>query len=146
MDNPRGRILSLIPGEGGLRVTVLVQDIPACPRCAAGKGCGAGIFATSGQEREIEVAVPDGLRPEVDDRVELSLAPDNLLRAAFIVYGLPMIGAIAGAAIAYAAALGDQGAAVLALLGLGGGLLLSRWRLRRAACLRRFTPRIERLC
>ena len=146
MDNPQGRVLSLTQGDHGVRAIVAVQDAPVCPRCAAGKGCGAGIFTTGIAERQVEAAVPPGLRPQVDDRVEILLAPENLLRAAFVVYGLPMIGAIAGAALAYAASLGDAAAALLALLGLGSGLGASRWRLRRADCLRRFTPRIERIC
>jgi len=146
MENPQGRVLSLVPGDNGVRAIVAVQDAPVCPRCAAGKGCGAGIFAAGNAGREIEAAVPDDLHPQVDDRVEISLAPENLLRAAFVVYGLPMIGAIAGAAVAYWVSLGDAGAALLALLGLAGGLLASRWRLSQAGCLRDFTPRIERLC
>ena len=145
MNNPRGRVLSLIPGDHGVRAIVAVQDAPVCPRCAAGKGCGAGIFTTGSAERQVEAAVPPGLCPQVDDRVEILLAPENLLRAAFVVYGLPMIGAIGGATLAYAASLGDAAAAMLALLGLGCGLVASRWRLRQADCLRRFTPRIERI-
>ena len=90
--------------------------------------------------------MPEGLSPTVDDIVEISLAPNNLLRAALIVYGIPMLGALAGAMMAYAASLGDAGAAMAALLGLGIGLVISRWRLRQASCLQRFTPTIERLC
>lgn len=87
----------------------------------------------------------DGLRAEVGDRVELRLAPENLLRAALIVYGLPMMGAVAGVAAAYAANLGDAAAAAFALAGLGCGLLVGRRRLQRSTTLCRFTPRIERL-
>lgn len=90
--------------------------------------------------------MPEGLNPTVGDMVEISLAPDNLLRAALIVYGIPMLGALAGAMMAYAASLGDASAAVAALLGLGLGLVISRWRVRQASCLQRFTPTIERLC
>ncbi len=146
MDNPRGRVLSLVPGDHGVRAIVAVQDAPVCPRCAAGKGCGAGIFAMRGAPGKVEADIPAGLRPQVDDRVEITLAPENLLKAAFIVYGLPMIGAIAGAALAYALAFGDAPAAFLALLGLACGLAVGRWRLRTADCLQRFTPRIERVC
>jgi positive regulator of sigma E activity len=80
----------------------------------------------------------------VDDVVEISLAPDNLLQAAFLVYGLPLFGAIIAAAIAYAFSLGDAGAALAALLGLSGGLVVGRWRLRQPSCLRRFVPSVER--
>lgn len=146
MNNPRGRVLSVSPGQDGVHAVVAVDDAPVCPRCAAGKGCGAGIFAAGSAARQIEAIAAEGIHPRVDDRVEISLAPDNLLRAAGTVYGLPMIGAIAGAGVAYWLWPGDAGAALLALLGLGAGLAVSRWRLRQATCLRQFTPRIERLC
>ncbi len=138
--------MSLVGSTDGARAIVAVESTQACPRCAAGKGCGAGIFSAGGSERQVEVTVPNGLRPAVDDIVEISLAPKNLLRAALIVYGIPMLGALAGAVMAYAASLGDAGAALAALLGLGSGLIVSRWRVRRETCLQRFTPSIERLC
>ncbi len=76
------------------------------------------------------------------DLVELSLPPDNLLRAAVLVYGLPLAGAIGGAALAYGSGLGDAGAALLALAGVAVGLAAGRMRLRREACLRHFVPTI----
>lgn len=146
MKNPSGKVLSLVDSIDGVRAIVVVEVAAACPRCATGKGCGAGIFAVGGSDRQVEASVRSGLDIAVDDVVEISLAPDNILRAAAIVYGLPMLGAIAGAAIAYVLVLGDAAAAVAALLGLGAGLAIGRWRLRQTNCLRRFTPSVERLC
>lgn len=117
-----------------------------CARCAAGKGCGAGLLAPEAGERHIEATVPAGMSLAVNDDVEVSLAPDNILRAAMIVYGLPMLGALAGAAFAYAIELGDKGAAGAALLGLGAGLAVSRRKLRQVDCLRQFTPSVEKRC
>ena len=127
-----------------MHAVVGIDVASACPRCAAGKGCGAGIFVDTGRERQVQADVRPGLQVEEGDVVEVALAPDNLLRAALIVYGLPMLGAILGAVLAYALALGDLGAAVAALLGLGCGLLLGRWHLRRRDCLSRFVPTVER--
>jgi positive regulator of sigma E activity len=102
---------------------------------------------TSGDRtRHIEAIVAPGLDAHVDDEVELRMEPDNLLRAAFFVYGVPMVGAIAGASAAYWLSLGDAGAALMALAGLALGVLSSRWRVSQSACMRQFTPRIERLC
>ncbi len=145
MDNPTGRIVSLVDSRNGARAVVEVDAAAACPRCAAGKGCGAGLLQSGGR-RQIEVDVPDGITPHVDAEVEVSLAPRNLLQAAATVYGFPLTGGLAGAAFAYALALGDAAAAVATLLGLGLGLVVSRWRLRQGPCLRSFTPTIERLC
>lgn len=137
--------MSLADSANGVRATVSVAAAVACPRCAAGKGCGAGIFAAGNLQRELEASVPVGLKIAVNDVVEITLAPDNLLRAALLVYGLPLSGAILAAAGAYAFDLGDVGAAMTALLGLGSGLALGRWRLQRPGCLRQFVPSIERL-
>jgi positive regulator of sigma E activity len=145
MDNPTGRVVSLVDKRRGARAVVEVDVAAACPRCAAGKGCGAGLLQPGGR-RQIEVMVPDGVHPRVNDRVEVSLAPRNLLQAAVTVYGFPLTGGLAGAAFAYAFVLGDTAAAVAALLGVAAGFAAGRWRLRQGACLGRFTPTIERLC
>ena len=130
----------------GQRAVVAVTDMPVCARCAAGRGCGAGLLSAGNRSRRIEAIIAPGLEARVDDQVELLMEPDNLLRAASLVYGFPMVGAIAGASTAYALSLGDAGAALMALAGLTLGLLISRWRLRQSACIQQFTPRIERLC
>lgn len=144
MDNPQGRIQSLSGVENHLRAVVGIDAAAACPRCAAGKGCGAGLFADTGRERRVEASVRPGLQLKEGDLVEVALAPDNLLRAALIVYGLPMAGAVIAALLAYALSLGDVGAALAALAGLVAGLLLGRWRLRREDCLSRFVPTVDK--
>ncbi len=144
MDNPRGTVLSLVDGPDGARAIVNVDAAVACPRCAAGKGCGAGLFASDGGKRQVEASVRPDIEVAANDVVEIVLAPQNLLRAAFIVYGLPLLGAAAGAAIAYTMSLGDAGAALAAVAGLAAGLVLGRWRLRKATCLQRFLPIVER--
>lgn len=145
MDNPTGRVVSLADGRGGARAVVEVDVAAACPRCAAGKGCGAGLMQPGGTRR-IEVQIPDGIEPRVNDRVEVSLAPHNVLQAAITVYGFPLTGGLAGATFAYALELGDTAAALAALMGVAGGFAASRWRLRQGPCLSRFTPTVERLC
>ena len=74
------------------------------------------------------------------------MAPDNLLRAALFVYGLPLAGAIIASAVAWSFGVGDHAAAALALVGAGMGIVLGRLRLGKAGCLRDFTPTVtERL-
>ncbi len=136
--------MSLVDSVDGARAIVAVEVAAACPRCAAGKGCGAGLLTGAGSERQVEASIRSGLHVATDDVVEISLAPDNLLHAAMIVYGLPMLGAATGAVIAFGFSLGDAAAAVAALLGLGLGLAVGRWRLRQESCLSRFVPTVER--
>ena len=145
MHNPRGRVLSFTTNGDDLRAVVDVPDMPACARCAAGKGCGAGLFVAGTGSRRVEAVVSPELRLEVGDEVELQVSPDSLLQASFLVYGVPLSGGVAGAAAAYALSLGDAGSALLALLGVAGGMLVSRRYLGVSGCVHRFTPRIERL-
>lgn len=135
--------MSLSNGTHGARAIVSVAAETACQRCAAGKGCGAGLITGAGGDRRVEATIRPGLDIAENDIVEISLAPDNLLRAAAIVYGLPMLGAVAAAAIAYAFSLGDAAAALAALGGLACGLAVSRWRLQQTSCLRRFVPSVQ---
>lgn len=86
--------------------------------------------------------VAGNLTVKTGDRVTVELAPDNLLRAATIVYGLPLAGAVVGAAGAYLAGFGDPGAAFAVLAGIAAGAIVGRLRLQQAACLRRFVPTV----
>jgi len=123
---------------------VIDVDVAACPRCAAGKGCGAGLPAAAAASRRLEVPVAAGDGLAAGDVVELHLDPAHVLRASIIAYGLPMAGAIVGAAAAWTLSLGDAAAAAAALAGLALGLVAGRRRLRREACLRHFLPTVER--
>jgi positive regulator of sigma E activity len=144
MDNPSGTVVSLVDHGDSARAVVAVEVAAACPRCAAGKGCGAGLLTGTGGVRQVEAIISSGLDLADGDIVEISLAPDNLLRAAVIVYGIPMLGAAVGALVAFGGSLGDAAAAGAALLGLGCGLAISRWRLRQDSCLSQFVPTVER--
>ena len=104
MNSTHGQIHSFVDDSFGTRVVVEVDAAEACPRCAAGKGCGAALFASSG--RRVEVSVPENLSLAAGDIVEISLAPDNLLRASLIVYGLPLMGAVVAVSVAYGLSLG----------------------------------------
>jgi len=144
MDTPQGKILSVIDDALGRRAIVDVGAGVACPRCAAGKGCGAGLFARQNENRCLEASIPDGLQFAAGEVVEVSVLPDNVLRAALIVYGLPMFGAVATVATAYALALNDIATAAAALGGLSLGLVVARWCLSRQVCRKRFVATISR--
>ena len=144
MNIPTGTIHSLISDEQGTRALIDVDDSPVCPRCAAGKGCGAGLLTGTAKRRRVEVSVRTGLPVAAGDRVELVLATDRLLRASLISYGLPLLGALLGAGIAYLLALGDAAAALAAMAGIWAGWIVGRWQLDRGSCLQQFVPKIGR--
>jgi positive regulator of sigma E activity len=148
MDNPLGRVIDINTAGSALLAEVEVAAISSCARCAAGKGCGAGLLIGS-KSRRVQALVADGLQVRAGDHVRIELGAGELLRATALVYGVPLAGAVTLAALAYALQLGDLGAAVSAIAGLAGGILAARRRLSSTACLREFTPtvveRIERL-
>ncbi len=140
MTHPQGTIVEITRDGRGARAIVDVQAEVVCARCAAGRGCGAGIPGARRGMRRLDVAVDERLELAVGDTVSIELAPGKVLVAALVVYGLPLAGAAAAAALAYGLGLGDAGAALTALGGLCAGALAGRRRLQRAGCLARFTP------
>ena len=140
MDSPVGRIVSVAPG----RATVSVDTSQVCARCAAGKGCGAGLLTGAKQSRLIEVSVAPGLNLKPGDEVKLSLAPSNLLRAAMLAYGLPLGGVVLALGVAWFinAAMDDAVAVVLAISGLLAGSLIGRRLLNQDGCLKNLVPTV----
>lgn len=103
-------------GDSGLLVQVINQS--TCGTCAAQKGCGQGVLAKylSGSQF-VRVALRH--RPTSDfhvgEQVELGIEESAMLRAAFLVYLVPLLLLVAGAAI------GNQFSELFAiLLGLAG--------------------------
>lgn len=144
METPVGTIVSLSDRAGDLCALIEVDAAAACRRCAAGRGCGAGILGVGSGARRIEVTIDPSLQLGEGEQVQLALAPDSILRASTIVYGIPMLGALVAAVVAYGLSLGDLGAAIAVLAGLGAGMLFGRRRLQRTECLREFTPTVAR--
>ncbi|NNF40467.1 MAG: SoxR reducing system RseC family protein [Woeseiaceae bacterium] len=118
----------------------------ACARCSAGKGCGAGLIGSNRGSRRVQASIDAGLSLREGDAVRLELRPSRLLHASLLVYGVPLCGALVGAAVAAVLGLAERAAVMTALGGLFVGLVVARLWLRRAGCLRQFRPRIvERL-
>ena len=116
MDSPVGRIVSVAPGHA----TVMVDAALVCARCAAGKGCGAGLLTGASRSRLIDVSVTPGMDLKPGDDVRLTLAPSHLQRAAVLAYGMPLAGVIIALGIAWIMSriLNDVLAVTLAICGL----------------------------
>ena len=142
MKNPRGRVVVVKRSGSDVHALIDVDATVQCKRCAEGKGCGAGLFGTTVATRQVEALVREDITVGEGDEVRIELEPRNLLKASLIVYGLPLGFAVATAALAYLAGLGDLSAAVAALGGVAGGLLVARSQVRKSGCLREFTPTV----
>ena len=142
MENPRGTVIALSSDAPARRARVEVLPGPRCARCAAGRGCGAGLPGDGGRPRYVEARIASGVEVHEGDHVRLALEPESLLRASKLVYGLPLGGALLAAAAAHVAGLADPAAVLAALLGVAGGFGIARRRLQLAGCLQEFTPTI----
>jgi sigma-E factor negative regulatory protein RseC len=130
------------------QLAIVRVDAPvACARCASGKGCGAGLLTQDERPRELEVVVPEGLSLRRGDPVNLAIAPQYLLRAAFFAYGLPLVGILGAAAIGWVLGLAttDVAAVGCVLAGLALGVLAGRRMSAATAACQQFTPRVDRL-
>lgn len=72
----------------------------------------------------------------------IELAPQSVLHAALIVYGIPLAATVLVTGIAYLARLTDIEAVLAVIAGIAASVFISRQRLRRSNCLRQFTPAI----
>jgi positive regulator of sigma E activity len=74
--------------------------------------------------------------------VSLELEPDHLLQAAWLAYGLPLLGIVLAVGAASVVAGGEKESLVIVcgLLGLVAGLLAGRRILRKEECLQNMTP------
>ena len=142
MASPQGRILSIYSDADPPCVAVEIAAAPICARCASGKGCGAGIFSGDKKPRIVDALLARGVAVREGDWVSVELAPENLLHAALLVYGLPLTGAIVASAAAWLLGASDLIAAAMAVAGTGVGLMTGRMRLRKARCLRSFIPTV----
>ena len=141
MDKATGKIVSVCAASA----TVSVADT-GCPRCAAGKGCGAGLFSGRSGSTEVELQLPAGHQYRVGDEVTLSIASSSLLRAALLAYGLPLAGTVLALTIGWLvlAPLSDRAAALIALAGLLAGFVVGRSQLRKDDWCKQFVPSIDR--
>lgn len=143
MTDPVATVVSVADG----RARVEIADSSACPRCAAGKGCGAGIFGSTRESIALTVRVADGLQVATGDRVTLSLAPTGLVQAALFVYGAPLGGLLLASGTAYLLLdpLTDMIALGFSACGLLAGGIVGRVLARRDGCVSRMSPSINGL-
>lgn len=139
MEQARGRITAIHSDS----VTVEVDTKSFCSRCSTGKGCGAGVFGADRGPRHVDVPLPDNARYREGDEVTLVLAPQSLLQAALIVYGVPLLVAVVVSLLAMLFGWSDLESVAVMLGAVVIGVTAGRRRLRRTNCLKQFTPVID---
>lgn len=124
-----GRVVALEPES--LWVETIRQS--TCGSCAVKQGCGHGLLnrIADGRSGYVRVLRGDSNSPQcaVDDQVRISIPEQVILRGSVVVYMLPLLCMLAGAAlITYLLPAAPE---VLSVLGAGLGLALGfglvRW-------------------
>lgn len=106
-----------------------------CGRCDEPGGCGNGALARHARSRmgRVRALNPGALPVDVGDHVLVGVPEDAVLRGAALVYVLPLVLLLGGAAAGVASTGGDGDAIAGAAAGLLAGFLLVRLLARRAA-------------
>ncbi|MEE9141373.1 MAG: SoxR reducing system RseC family protein [Gammaproteobacteria bacterium] len=82
----------------GTNVWVRCETQASCARCAEGRGCGAWWFGEGLKSRLGRVRVINpGLSLREGQSVVIGLSESSLVRAAFLIYGAPILALIGGA-------------------------------------------------
>lgn len=110
-------------------VWVRCESQAGCARCAAGQGCGGGLFARllRGRLQELPVALPPefSARIAVGDTVLIGLSVAAVQNASLLLYGVPLAGLLVGAVVGQVGG-NDAFALAGAAAGLLAGLSLAR--------------------
>ncbi len=125
----RARVVEV--GRGRARIECEASE--SCAACGSKPGCGLRWLQRPGR-RLLEVPERSaGHDPLVSgDLVDVSVADGEMLRSVAILYGWPLLGVLAGAALGQGLGPGGEGAtAAGGLLGLLAGAVLARGRVRR---------------
>jgi len=108
-------------GKGGIWVEGVQQS--ACNSCSAKSGCGQHSLSKLGRPVRLWVDTPEQF--EIGEIVELTLPQGSLAASAAALYGLPLLGLIAGA-VAGHQLWGESASVFTALVGLAVGFLAAR--------------------
>lgn len=121
-DSQPGRIIAFRNDE----VAVLTEGRGGCGRCQQPGGCGRPVLP-----KATTTWVKNDNDYQVGDEVLLHVATPALEKAAWVAYGVPLVGLIVGAGVGVP--LGDAASVATALVGLWGGLAWVRWRTHKLA-------------
>lgn len=122
----RARVLRVADGVAWVQC----ESQAGCARCAAGEGCGGGLFAKllRGRLQELPVVLPEDRErePRAGEWLLIGLSTSAVQSASMLMYGLPLAGLLLGAIAASLLLNHDLFALLGAAGGMATGLLLAR--------------------
>lgn len=127
---------AIIDSVDGQQVTLVTQRQSTCGQCSANKACGTyAMSKVLGAKRntvtvQVPVAQLAAKRIAVGEEVEVAIPESAFINGSMALYGIPLVGLIAGALIGELLA-GEWLSIVAGLAGLAGGFKLAQWVARR---------------
>ncbi len=101
----------------------------ACGSCASAEGCGTSSLASLFERDATVLRVSNAVGARVGQQVTLGLSEGGLVRAAFLVYMIPLLGMIIGGLLMQWIAPGSEGLVIAAsLLGFAAGFVFVRYK------------------
>lgn len=132
----RARVVAVEPA--GVWVEAVQKSV--CAGCQVRQGCGQGLLAKYASSGGYLWVVTQGATLQVGEEIEFGLPDDVVVKSSLTLYLVPLLLLIAGAWGGSSLSIGDAGAILGALLGLGAGALLVRWHAARTRLNPRYQP------
>ena len=114
-----------VVSRDGRRVEVELQRGSACSHCELSEGCGTGAIGRLLGHRRRSLVIETDTACKPGDEVLLSLPEAALVRASLMLYGLPLLGLLAGGSLAIALSSAEWLVICGAALGLFAGFRLA---------------------
>lgn len=121
MIEEKARVLSVEAGLAWVETT----RRSSCSGCSASSGCGTSVVAGIFGERRNRLQVRDPIGVEAGDQVVIGIADSALTRASLLAYLLPLATLMLSAFAAQTAGAGEEMVALVGILGLAIGLLVT---------------------
>jgi len=113
-------------------VTLSTIRLNTCQQCSMKAGCGQRMLnqASSCQRSQIELPKPAHVSLTIGQEVQVAIPQSTFIRASLWVFLMPLLVMFAAAYVAQYLALSEPAIAIVGLVGLGGGLLFMRRRMK----------------
>ncbi|PSW04700.1 SoxR reducing system RseC family protein [Photobacterium lipolyticum] len=128
MMNTLATVVAVEPG----RITVSCQQQTSCGHCGSRDSCGTGIVSEAVPERAHQVKITTKKSLTVGQVVEIGLSEQSILNSALLVYVVPLLFLLLGAALGQwwfveLAGTSEVGVVLTAGVSAGIGLLIARY-------------------
>ena len=126
--------------EGGVRFAAERQS--ACSSCASAKNCGVSSLSKIFSNQSLTFDTPSLPNAKQGDWYVIGIEQSTILKAASIIYLIPLVMMIGAAVLGLMAGASDGGVALASLAGLILGLVAARYLARSSRTLSQTTPTI----